>query len=101
MSGRDIADPQAATGYMSHSRGEPMQDELAKQLGGQLGQAVDGVVLHRDAAAAKAAASINAQAFSVNEHIFFGGNSYAPNSAAGRRLIAHETTHVIQHQRGE
>jgi hypothetical protein len=95
------ADPTAAVKHMSHSRGEPMQRGLAKELGGGLGQIVDGVVLHRDAAAADAAASINAQAFSVNEHIFFGGNSYAPNSAAGRQLIAHETTHVLQHQRGD
>ena len=54
------------------------------------------VRIHTGEAAAKQSASLNAHAFTVGEHIFFGRNQFQPESAGGRELIAHELTHTIQ-----
>ena len=55
-----------------------------------------GVQIHADEAAAQAAESVNARAFTLRNHVVFGRGQYAPDSEDGRRLLAHEFTHVIQ-----
>ena len=54
------------------------------------------VRIHTGAQAAAAAESVDAHAFTLGEHIVFGHGQYAPETAAGRQLLAHELTHVIQ-----
>ena len=54
------------------------------------------VRLHTDSRAADTAKSIDAKAFTVGQHIAFGANQYAPDSAHGQHLLAHELTHTIQ-----
>jgi hypothetical protein len=39
---------------------------------------------------------VNARAFTLGHHVVFGRGQYAPDSEDGRRLLAHEFTHVIQ-----
>ena len=56
------------------------------------------VRIHTDSQAAETAKSINARAFTVGPNIAFGHGQYAPESAAGKRLLAHELTHTIQQQ---
>lgn len=57
------------------------------------------VRVHTDAAASQAVDAAGALAFAVGRHVVFGPNQYAPNSVAGRRLLAHELTHVLQQRR--
>jgi hypothetical protein len=52
--------------------------------------------IHSDARAAESARAVNAQAYTVGRDIVFGANRYAPQTYAGRRLLAHELTHVAQ-----
>lgn len=54
------------------------------------------VRVHTDSHAARTADSINARAFTVGNNIAFAQGEYAPHSSEGRRLIAHELTHVVQ-----
>jgi len=54
--------------------------------------------VHSDAQAARAAASVGARAFTVGRHLVFGQGEYAPASAEGRRLLAHELTHALQQE---
>jgi hypothetical protein len=54
------------------------------------------VRIHTDAAAADAAARISADAFTVGNAIFFGSGRFDPGGTDGRRLLAHEITHVVQ-----
>jgi hypothetical protein len=54
------------------------------------------VRVHADAAAAAAARSIDARAYTVGHNIVFGAHEYAPATQPGRRLLAHELTHVVQ-----
>ena len=54
------------------------------------------VWVHADAHAADTAKSINAKAFTVGRNIAFGAGEYSPDTISGRKLLAHELTHVVQ-----
>jgi len=58
------------------------------------------VRIHTDGAAAMAAQAVNARAYTVGNAIVFGSGQYAPATAAGQRLLAHELTHVVQQSGG-
>lgn len=54
------------------------------------------VKIHTDSAAANSAQSVNALAYTSGSNIVFNSGQYAPDSANGKRLLAHELTHVVQ-----
>ena len=55
-----------------------------------------GIRVHTDAKAGVSARSIGALAYTVGNNIVFDNNRFAPGAPDGRRLLAHELTHVIQ-----
>jgi len=57
------------------------------------------VRIHADAGAHRAAGALGAQAFAHGPNIVFGAGRFAPQTAAGRRLLAHELAHVVQQSR--
>ncbi|CAG0966632.1 hypothetical protein GPROT1_01228 [Gammaproteobacteria bacterium] len=59
------------------------------------------VRLHTGSAAEDLAGSVSARAFTVGAAIAFGAGEYAPATAEGQRLLAHELTHVVQQGEGE
>lgn len=54
------------------------------------------VRVHMDTRAEKSARAVNAKAYTVGKDIVFGTNQYSPSSNEGKRLLAHELTHVVQ-----
>lgn len=58
------------------------------------------VRVHADASAAASAREHDANAYTSGRDIVFGEGRYAPQTAAGRRLIAHELAHVVQQDTG-
>jgi uncharacterized protein DUF4157 len=54
------------------------------------------VRVHTGEAAEQSARDVNANAYTVGHNIVFGGGRFAPETNEGRRLIAHELTHVVQ-----
>jgi hypothetical protein len=54
------------------------------------------VRVHADPDAAALARALNARAFTLGPKIVFGPGEFAPGSAAGRSLMAHELAHVVQ-----
>jgi hypothetical protein len=54
------------------------------------------VRIHTDEKAAESARAINALAYTVGENIVFTPHHYQPDTASGRKLLAHELTHVVQ-----
>ncbi|MEL6353624.1 MAG: DUF4157 domain-containing protein [Cyanobacteria bacterium J06627_28] len=56
------------------------------------------VRIHRDARAAALVDSLKAKAFAVGPDIVLGIGQYKPQTTDGRRLLAHELTHVVQQQ---
>ena len=62
----------------------------------RFGQDFSQVRVHTDTKAAESARAVNAKAFTMGRNIVFGAGQYAPGTSAGKRLLAHELTHVIQ-----
>ncbi|MGH6919765.1 MAG: DUF4157 domain-containing protein, partial [Geminicoccaceae bacterium] len=54
------------------------------------------VHVHQGSQASEAARSVGARAYTLGQDVVFGLGEYRPESDPGRRLIAHELTHVIQ-----
>lgn len=58
------------------------------------------VRVHTDDRASHAASAIGARAFTLGADIAFGPNQFAPETPDGKRLLAHELTHVVQQSNG-
>ena len=43
---------------------------------------------------------MNARAYTVGQDVVFGMGQYAPLTSEGRKLLAHELTHVVQQRSG-
>ena len=54
------------------------------------------VRVHADTRAAESARAVNARAFTVGQDVVFGAGQYSPDITEGKRLLAHELTHVVQ-----
>ncbi len=76
--------------------GEPLAESVREYFEPRFGRDFSGVRVHAGSGAAEAALQLNAKAFTVGNDVAFGAGQYAPNTADGRRLLAHELTHVIQ-----
>ena len=66
----------------------------------RFGQEFGRVRIHADRHAAESARSISARAYTKGQDIVFGEREYSPGSDVGRRLLAHELTHVVQQRSG-
>jgi hypothetical protein len=78
------------------SPGEPLDIATREFMEPRFGHDLGHVRVHRDEDAAASARSVNARAYTVGTHIAFGAGEYAPSGEAGKRLLAHELTHVLQ-----
>jgi len=77
--------------------GRTLDPDTRSFMESRLGHDFSRVRVHADGAAAEAARSLDARAFTLGRHIVFGENEYRPASGAGRKLLAHELAHVVQH----
>jgi hypothetical protein len=66
----------------------------------RFGSDFHGVRVHSGPQASRAAKAVRAQAFTLGRDIVFGQGRYAPETSSGRRLIAHELSHVLQQRNG-
>jgi hypothetical protein len=76
--------------------GEPLPSPVRALFESRFSRDLGAVRIHRDPRSAAAAAALHARAFTVGRDIFFGPRQYEPHDVAGRRLLAHELTHVLQ-----
>ena len=76
--------------------GRPLESGVRGELERTLGHDFSAVRVHADETAAASAAAVSAQAYTVGSNVVFGANRYRPALAEGRRLLAHELTHVRQ-----
>ena len=54
------------------------------------------VKIHTDSNAARSAQSINALAYTTGNNIVFNENKFSPDTDSGKKLLAHELSHVVQ-----
>jgi len=83
---------QAALGRPGRALDSAAQAFFAPRFGNDF----SGVRIHDDAEAARSAQDIGARAYTVGRHIAFAPQQYAPYTATGRQLLAHELAHVVQ-----
>lgn len=86
----------AATQAVLQARGEPLPAAVRADLEPRLGCDFSQVRVHHDQAAARSAQALSAQAYAVGTHLVFDTGRYAPGSLAGRSVLAHELSHVMQ-----
>ncbi len=79
-----------------HTPGQPLDEGLRAQVEPRFGYDFSRVRIHTDSRAAESAEAANAMAYTVGDHIVFGAGQYGPQSSAGRSLMVHELTHVVQ-----
>ncbi|WP_020588527.1 DUF4157 domain-containing protein [Desulfobacter curvatus] len=78
------------------SPGKPLDLRTREFVESRFGYDFSKVRLHTDSPAAKSARALGARAYTVGNNIVFGTNQYMPGTTLGRRLLAHELTHVLQ-----
>jgi hypothetical protein len=80
--------------------GRPLDTVVRAAFEPRFGTSFADVRVHADAAADAAARAIGARAFTLGRRIAFAEGAYAPETPAGRHLLAHELAHVAQHGDG-
>ena len=81
------------------SPGQSLDTSTRSFMEARFGHDFSRVRVHTDARADESARGVNAVAYTVGQRIAFASGAYAPGTPVGRRLLAHELTHVLQ-QRG-
>ncbi|MGI9182853.1 MAG: eCIS core domain-containing protein [Longimicrobiaceae bacterium] len=99
FSGQPAGQVNAAPASVDHvlaGPGRPIEPQLRQDMEQRFGYDFSRVRVHSGAAAEQSARDVDAHAYTVGQDIVFGAGRFAPNDFSGRRLIAHELTHVVQ-----
>lgn len=76
--------------------GTPLDSALRRDMELRFRHDFGGVRVHVDTEAADSVRAVRARAYTVGKDLVFGAGNYAPSTEAGKRLLAHELTHVVQ-----
>ena len=93
---RETGSPAPALAGTTGSPGRPLPPSERRFFEPRLGFDFSGVRVHTDSAAAASASAVGARAYTVGRDVVFGSGQWSPGTTEGRRLIAHELTHVVQ-----
>ena len=80
--------------------GTPLELNVRQFMEPRFGADFSRVQIHADSRAATLSEAINARAFTYGRHIYFNQGEYRPETHEGKRVLAHELTHVIQQEGG-
>jgi hypothetical protein len=80
------------------SSGQPLAASERAYFAGRMGRDFAGVRIHTGESAARSASALHANAYTMGRDIVFGAGNFQPSTHTGRRLLAHELTHVAQQQ---
>ena len=76
--------------------GEPLNSSTRAFMERRFGHDFSRVRTHTSAKATESARAVDAAAYTVGHQICFDAGHYSPHTEGGRRLLAHELTHVLQ-----
>jgi Domain of unknown function (DUF4157) len=90
--------PSGFASNLNHSKGQGsgLSKSTLNEMSSAFGQDFSGVRIHTDSQAEQLSEQISAQAFTHGNDIYFNQGKYNPESQDGKRLLAHELTHVVQ-----
>lgn len=81
-------------------QGAQLPEQVRTEMESQFNHDFSSVSIHNDSTADTLCKQLSARAFTVGSDIFFASGEYAPDSQEGKRLLAHELTHVVQQGSG-
>ncbi|CAD0227830.1 conserved hypothetical protein [Planktothrix agardhii] len=84
----------------SLGQGQPLPTPVREPMENAFGFDFAQVRIHHDTEGDRLSRSLDARAFTTGSDVFFRQGNYEPESPSGKRLLAHELTHVVQ-QSGE
>jgi hypothetical protein len=87
--------------YTLRSAGKPLPESSLSLFESRFGKDFSHVRVHTDTRASESARALNARAFTVGQDVIFGSGQYSPGTGEGRKLLAHELTHVVQQRQGK
>ncbi len=85
---------------LENSSGSPLAEPVREDMESRLGADFSDVRVHTGDEAHRSARAVNAHAFTVGSNIVFQRGNYDTASPSGKRMLAHELTHVIQQRSG-
>ncbi|HET9282822.1 MAG TPA: DUF4157 domain-containing protein [Candidatus Angelobacter sp.] len=86
----------ASVHQVVRSTGHPLDRETRTLMESRFGHDFSRIRVHVDSQAADSARELGAKAYTVGQDIAFAQSQYAPNTANGQRLLAHELAHTLQ-----
>lgn len=78
------------------SPGQPLSNDTSELMESRFNYDFSKVRLHTDTQANQSAQALKARAYTIQNDIVFGRGQYQPTTTEGKRLMAHELTHVVQ-----
>lgn len=76
--------------------GQPLDSNTRTFMESRFGHDFSQVRVHTGEKAARSAQAVDALAYTVKRNVVFATGQYTPRTTAGKRLLAHELTHVVQ-----
>jgi outer membrane protein OmpA-like peptidoglycan-associated protein len=100
VAGPDGGEAPASVHQTLAEPGRPLSETARTFFEPRFGRPLDHVRVHEGGQAAESAQAVGALAYASGRHVVLGTAAPAPESQAGRRLIAHELAHVVQQEHG-
>ncbi len=95
--GTQTASPQLSQGIeSSKGSGSALPDTTRAEMEASFGHDFSGVNIHTGQEATDLNQDLHAQAFTHGQDVYFNAGKYSPETTEGKRLLAHELTHVVQ-----
>jgi hypothetical protein len=91
-----VPDVSPVVGDVLRSPGQPLDRETRAFMEPRFGRSFADVRVHDGPHADRAAGSVQARAFTLGRDVVFAAGEHDPRSEDGKRLLAHELTHVVQ-----
>lgn len=85
----------------ARSGGQPLDSSVQREMGATMGHDFGGVKAHTSKEADSLSRQLRAKAFTTGKDIFFREGAYDPHSASGKKLLAHELSHIVQQSTGQ
>ncbi|WP_251152096.1 DUF4157 domain-containing protein [Cellulosimicrobium sp. Marseille-Q4280] len=80
--------------------GSPLAPDVREDMESRIGADFSDVRVHTGGTAASSAAAVGAHGYTVGRDVVFGAGKFDSTSTAGKTMLAHELTHVVQQRSG-
>ncbi len=101
-SGKQAAKPGLSTKIKNTAgKGKQLSTKTRMEMESSFGRDFKDVNVHTDQDSVEMNKDLKAQAFTHGKDIYFDSGKFNPETSEGKRLLAHELTHVVQQGEGE